>query len=96
MDQVLEGVARSSRHTSFYLSCGPADGTPIVFVHGWPDLSLSWRSQLPIFGGLGFRAVAPDMRGYGRSSAPADTSAHALEAPSGPDHESQPDGWLAH
>ena len=31
MDGFLEGVARSPRHTSFYLSCGPADGTPIVF-----------------------------------------------------------------
>lgn len=79
MNSILEGVARSSRHTTFYLSCGPADGTPIVFVHGWPDLGLSWRHQLPVFGGLGFRAVAPDMRGYGRSSVPADPSAYALE-----------------
>ena len=79
MYQILEGVARSPRHTSFYLSCGPGDGTPIVFVHGWPDLSLCWRSQLQIFGGLGFRAVAPDMRGYGRSSVSVDPSAYALE-----------------
>ena len=40
----------------------------MVFVHGWPEQSLSWRHQLPVFGGLGFRAIAPDMRGYGRSS----------------------------
>jgi pimeloyl-ACP methyl ester carboxylesterase len=40
----------------------------LVFVHGWPELSISWRHQLPFFGALGFRAVAPDMRGYGRSS----------------------------
>ena len=65
---VLEHVARSARHTSFYLSCGAADATPIVFVHGWPELSASWRHQLPVFAGLGFRAIAPDMRGYGRSS----------------------------
>ncbi|HZC17955.1 MAG TPA: alpha/beta hydrolase [Caulobacteraceae bacterium] len=65
---VLENVAKSARHTSFYLSCGAAGGTPIIFVHGWPELSTSWRHQLPVFGGLGFRAVAPDMRGYGRSS----------------------------
>jgi len=37
-------------------------------VHGWPELSISWRHQLPCFAGLGFRAIAPDMRGYGRSS----------------------------
>jgi pimeloyl-ACP methyl ester carboxylesterase len=50
------------------LACGPEDGPLIVFVHGWPELSTSWRHQLPCFGNLGFRAVAPDMRGYGRSS----------------------------
>jgi pimeloyl-ACP methyl ester carboxylesterase len=79
MIQILEGVAASPRHTSFYLSCGPADGTPIIFVHGWPELGLSWRGQLPVFGALGFHAVAPDMRGYGRSSVPSEPSAYALE-----------------
>ena len=66
--QVLENVAKSARHASFYLSCGSEDATPIIFVHGWPELSISWRHQLPVFGGLGLRAIAPDMRGYGRSS----------------------------
>jgi pimeloyl-ACP methyl ester carboxylesterase len=65
---VLEHVAKSQRHTTFYLSCGAPEATPIVFVHGWPELSISWRHQLPVFAGLGLRAVAPDMRGYGRSS----------------------------
>jgi pimeloyl-ACP methyl ester carboxylesterase len=65
---VLENVARSDRHTSFYLSCGAPEATPIIFVHGWPELAISWRRQLPVFAELGFHAVAPDMRGYGRSS----------------------------
>ena len=65
---VLEHVAKSQRHTTFYLSCGAPAATPIIFVHGWPELSISWRHQLPVFAGLGLRAVAPDMRGYGRSS----------------------------
>jgi len=65
---ITEHVARTDRHSSFYLACGPEDGPLIVFVHGWPELSLSWRHQLPCFGALGFRAIAPDMRGYGRSS----------------------------
>jgi pimeloyl-ACP methyl ester carboxylesterase len=65
---VLENTAKSARHNSFYLSCGAEGATPIIFVHGWPELSISWRHQLPVFGGLGFRAIAPDMRGYGRSS----------------------------
>jgi pimeloyl-ACP methyl ester carboxylesterase len=65
---ITEHVARSDRHTSFYLACGAPDGPPIIFVHGWPELSISWRHQLPCFAALGFRAIAPDMRGYGRSS----------------------------
>jgi pimeloyl-ACP methyl ester carboxylesterase len=65
---VHEHVAKSARHTTFYLASGPAAATPIIFVHGWPELSISWRHQLPVFAGLGFRAIAPDMRGYGRSS----------------------------
>jgi pimeloyl-ACP methyl ester carboxylesterase len=76
---VTEHDHRTQRHTTHYLACGPEDGTPIVFVHGWPELSLSWRHQLPVFGGLGFRAIAPDMRGYGRSSVYPRHEDYALE-----------------
>jgi len=65
---VTERSLKTARHTSFYLSSGRDGATPIIFVHGWPELSQSWRHQLPTFANLGFRAVAPDMRGYGRSS----------------------------
>jgi pimeloyl-ACP methyl ester carboxylesterase len=67
MFPITEQVVRTTRHTSFYLSCGAADATPLIFVHGWPELSTSWRHQLPVFAALGFRCIAPDMRGYGRS-----------------------------
>src|SRR5438552_3861322 len=66
---ITEHVVKSQRHTSFFLSAGAGQGTPIIFVHGWPELSISWRHQLPAFAALGFRCIAPDMRGYGRSSA---------------------------
>lgn len=66
-------------HTTAYLAAGPEDGPLVVFVHGWPELSWSWRHQLPVFGGLGFRAVAPDMRGYGRSSVYPEHGAYAQE-----------------
>ena len=68
MTTITEHVAKSPRHTNFYLAAGPTDGVSVIFVHGWPELSISWRHQLPVLGGLGFRAIAPDMRGYGRSS----------------------------
>jgi pimeloyl-ACP methyl ester carboxylesterase len=76
---VSEHVAKSTRHTSFYLACGAATATPIIFLHGWPELSISWRHQLPVLAGLGFRALAPDMRGYGRSSVYSRHQDYALE-----------------
>jgi pimeloyl-ACP methyl ester carboxylesterase len=77
---VTEHVVQSVRHTTFYLASGPADGTPLIFLHGWPELSISWRHQLGCFGDLGFRAIAPDMRGYGRSSVYPRHEDYALEA----------------
>ncbi len=77
--QVTEHAAKSKRHTTFYLACGAAPATPMVFLHGWPELSISWRHQLPVFAGLGFRAIAPDMRGYGRSSIYPRHDDYALE-----------------
>ncbi len=58
----------TERHTTAYLAAGPADGPLVIFVHGWPECSRSWRYQLPFFAAMGFRAIAPDMRGYGQSS----------------------------
>ena len=74
-----EGLVRTDRHATFYLEAGAADSPLIVFVHGWPELSLSWRHQLPCFADLGFRAVAPDMRGYGRSGVYRRHEDYALE-----------------
>ncbi|MGK0171047.1 MAG: pimeloyl-ACP methyl ester carboxylesterase [Gammaproteobacteria bacterium] len=65
---ITEHAVRTGEHVTAYLACGPEDGPLVVFVHGWPELSSSWRHQLPVLGALGFRAIAPDMRGYGRSS----------------------------
>ncbi len=50
---------------------GPASERPaVVFCHGFPDLGYSWRDQLPAVADAGFRAVAPDQRGYGRTTVP--------------------------
>jgi pimeloyl-ACP methyl ester carboxylesterase len=48
------------------------DGPAVVFCHGFPDTSYTWRRQMNAVAAAGYRAIAPDMRGYGRSSAPAD------------------------
>jgi len=65
---IAEHTATSARHTTGYLASGAVDAPLLIFIHGWPELSLSWRHQLPAFAALGFRCIAPDMRGYGRSS----------------------------
>ncbi|HEX2501706.1 MAG TPA: alpha/beta hydrolase [Methylomirabilota bacterium] len=48
------------------------DGFPVVMCHGWPELWYSWRHQLGALADAGFRGIAPDMRGYGETDAPAD------------------------
>jgi pimeloyl-ACP methyl ester carboxylesterase len=65
---VTEHTVKTARHTTGYLACGAEAAPLLIFCHGWPELSLSWRHQLPVFAALGFRCIAPDMRGYGRSS----------------------------
>jgi pimeloyl-ACP methyl ester carboxylesterase len=54
------------------------DGPAVILVHGFPELAFSWRFQLPALAGAGFRAIAPDMRGYGQTDAPADVSAYCM------------------
>ncbi len=66
--EIREHRLRAGAHETFYLAAGPEDGPLVIFVHGWPELSLSWRHQLPALAALGYHAVAPDLRGYGRSS----------------------------
>jgi pimeloyl-ACP methyl ester carboxylesterase len=51
---------------------------PVVFCHGFPELAYSWRHQLPAVADAGFRAIAPDQRGYGSSSAPEEIEAYSL------------------
>ena len=75
---VTEHVLKTDRHTTAYLACGSAGASLLIFVHGWPELAISWRHQLPVFAELGFRCIAPDMRGYGRSAVYPTHDAYAL------------------
>ena len=53
-------------------------GPLVLFCHGFPESWYSWRHQLPAVAEAGYRAVAMDMRGYGRSSAPQNIGAYTL------------------
>jgi non-heme chloroperoxidase len=52
----------------FYKDWGPRDAQPIVFHHGWPLSADDWDTQLLYFLGKGYRVIAHDRRGHGRSS----------------------------
>jgi len=54
------------------------EGPLVVLCHGWPELSYSWRHQIPALAAAGFHVVAPDMRGFGKTSAPADVNAYSI------------------
>jgi epoxide hydrolase A/B len=54
------------------------EGPAVVLCHGFPELAYSWRYQLPAIAAAGFRAIAPDQRGYGESSAPAAVTDYGL------------------
>jgi non-heme chloroperoxidase len=56
----------------FYKDWGPKDAQPLVFHHGWPLSADDWDAQLLYFLGKGYRVVAHDRRGHGRSSQVSD------------------------
>ncbi|MFZ5734754.1 MAG: alpha/beta fold hydrolase [Pseudomonadota bacterium] len=53
-------------------------GPLVILCHGWPELSYSWRHQMGAIADAGFHAVAPDMRGFGKTSAPQDIAAYSI------------------
>ncbi|KAB8173180.1 alpha/beta fold hydrolase [Microbispora catharanthi] len=53
-------------------------GPLVLLVHGFPESWYSWRHQLPVLAAAGYRAVALDVRGYGRSSKPGDVAAYRM------------------
>jgi len=53
-------------------------GFPVVLCHGFPELWYSWRYQIDALAEAGFRVIAPDMRGYGRTYAPEDPKEYTL------------------
>jgi pimeloyl-ACP methyl ester carboxylesterase len=52
-------------------------GPLVVLLHGFPESWYSWRHQLPALAAAGYRAVAPDLRGYGQTDAPAEVAQYS-------------------
>ncbi|XP_071907092.1 epoxide hydrolase 2-like [Coffea arabica] len=56
-------------------------GPAVVFLHGFPEIWYSWRHQMLAVANAGFRAIAPDFRGYGLSQVPAEPEKTTFKDP---------------
>jgi pimeloyl-ACP methyl ester carboxylesterase len=62
------------------IAAGPADGRPVVFLHGFPQTSWSWHAQLEAMAAAGYRAVAFDQRGYSAGARPPEVADYGVDA----------------
>ena len=57
---------------------GAGAGPAVVLLHGFPELAYSWRNQIPALAAGGWRAIAPDLRGYGATGPQGDVSSYSM------------------
>ena len=60
-----------------YVEDGPAAGEPVLLLHGEPSWSFLYRTVMPVLAAAGYRVIAPDLIGFGRSDKPAATGDHS-------------------
>jgi pimeloyl-ACP methyl ester carboxylesterase len=60
-------------------ACGPHEGRRVLLLHGFPQTSWAWRDELWALGAAGYRAVAPDLRGYSCGARPSEVGHYATE-----------------
>jgi pimeloyl-ACP methyl ester carboxylesterase len=65
ISRFVDGVNGLRMHV---LEAGKADAPCVLMLHGFPELAYSWRKVMPALAGAGYRVVAPDQRGYGRTT----------------------------
>ena len=75
----IETLSVDANGLAFIADCAGAGDTVALLLHGFPESRLSWRRQLPALASLGWRVVAPDLRGYGESSRPLGKPAYRIE-----------------
>jgi haloalkane dehalogenase len=61
-----------------YVEAGPADGEPVLLLHGEPTWSFLYRKVMPVLADAGWHVIAPDLAGFGRSDKPADIGDHSF------------------
>jgi len=60
------------------LEAGEPGAPVVVLAHGFPELAYSWRHQIPALAAAGYHVLAPDQRGYGRTTRPTDIAAYNI------------------
>ena len=63
-----------------YVDEGPLGGDPVLLLHGEPSWSYLYRKMIPVVAGAGFRAIAPDLIGFGRSDKPVERSEYTYQS----------------
>ncbi len=63
-----------------HVEAGPADGAPVLMLHGEPTWSYLYRHMVPVFAAAGHRAVAPDLVGFGRSDKPGAVADYSYQS----------------
>lgn len=61
------------------IAAGPADGRPVLLLHGFPEAAVEWDHQVAMLGDNGFRAVAPDQRGYSPRVRPDQVAEYGID-----------------
>ncbi|KAI6674605.1 hypothetical protein NL676_002511 [Syzygium grande] len=74
MEKIEHATVRTNGIDMHVASVG--DGPVVLFLHGFPDLWYTWRHQMLSLASLGYRAVAPDLRGYGDTDAPPSAASY--------------------
>ncbi|WVZ66784.1 hypothetical protein U9M48_015959 [Paspalum notatum var. saurae] len=81
VDQITHRTVELSTGVRLHVAeAGPAGGATVLLLHGFPELWYTWRHQMRALAAAGYRAVAPDLRGYGDSSGAAPAPAGAADA----------------
>ncbi len=80
MTTELETVAIDANGLTFTArAAGPPDGRPVLLLHGFPQTSLCFAHEVAALGAAGYRAVAPDQRGYSAGARPAEVGAYTAD-----------------
>lgn len=79
MSDTIRHEKISANGLSFHVAAAGQGDRLALCLHGFPESSYSFRHQLPLFARLGYRAWAPDLRGYGRTTRPVGVEHYAIE-----------------